>query len=83
MSSPDSLSMFKASSLISLVILKDGIPYGTADVIVCDAFVGNIVLKTIEGMASSLFQLIKEFCQLRAKMGACLSSRTWKKLPKN
>lgn len=36
------------------------IPYGTADVIVCDAFVGNIVLKTIEGMASSLFQLIKE-----------------------
>lgn len=36
------------------------IPYGTADVIVCDAFVGNIVLKTIEGMASSLFQLIKQ-----------------------
>lgn len=36
------------------------IPYGAADVIVCDAFVGNIVLKTIEGMASSLFQLIKE-----------------------
>lgn len=36
------------------------IPYGRADVIVCDAFVGNIVLKTIEGMASSLFELIKE-----------------------
>ncbi|RJE49211.1 MULTISPECIES: phosphate acyltransferase PlsX [unclassified Dehalobacter] len=36
------------------------IPYGTADVIVCDAFVGNIVLKTIEGMSSSLFQLIKQ-----------------------
>ena len=36
------------------------IPYGTADVIVCDAFVGNIVLKTIEGMASSIFGLIKE-----------------------
>jgi len=36
------------------------IPYGNADVIVCDAFVGNIVLKTIEGMASSLFDLIKE-----------------------
>lgn len=35
------------------------IPYGKADVIVCDAFVGNIVLKTIEGMASSLFDLIK------------------------
>ena len=36
------------------------IPYGMADVIVCDAYVGNIVLKTIEGMASSLFELIKE-----------------------
>ena len=36
------------------------IPYGVADVMVCDAFVGNIVLKTIEGMASSLFQLIKQ-----------------------
>lgn len=36
------------------------ISYGKADVIVCDAFVGNIVLKTMEGVATSLFQMIKE-----------------------
>ncbi len=50
------------------------IPYGTADVIVCDAFVGNIVLKTIEGMASSLFELIKEkiTANTSRKIGALL-----------
>jgi len=50
------------------------IPYGTADVIVCDAFVGNIVLKTIEGMASSLFHLIKEKITANSfrKLGALL-----------
>jgi len=53
--------LFKNSTLhfIGNIEGRD-IPYGVADVIVCDAFVGNIVLKTIEGMASSLFELIKE-----------------------
>lgn len=31
---------------------------GAADVIVCDGFVGNIMLKMAEGMASSLFKLL-------------------------
>jgi len=31
---------------------------GVADVVVCDGFVGNIVLKFIEGMAEGLFQMI-------------------------
>jgi len=50
------------------------IPYGTADVMVCDAFVGNIVLKTIEGMASSLTQLLKEKLTANSvrKIGALL-----------
>lgn len=67
--------LFKDSSLnfIGNIEGRD-IPYGTADVIVCDAFVGNIVLKTIEGMASSLFQLIKEKITANSvrKMGALL-----------
>lgn len=33
---------------------------GTADVIVCDGFTGNIILKTIEGTASSLLSEIKK-----------------------
>lgn len=33
---------------------------GEVDVIVCDGFTGNIILKTIEGTASSLFSQIKK-----------------------
>ena len=35
------------------------IPLGTADVIVCDGFVGNVVLKTMEGTAGSIGRMIK------------------------
>ncbi|MCL6636253.1 MAG: phosphate acyltransferase PlsX [Peptococcaceae bacterium] len=33
---------------------------GTVDVVVCDGFVGNIVLKAGEGMAGALFRMMKE-----------------------
>jgi len=33
---------------------------GTADVLVCDGFIGNIVLKAGEGLAESLFKIMKE-----------------------
>lgn len=33
---------------------------GSVDVLVCDGFVGNVVLKLIEGVAFSLFGMIKE-----------------------
>ncbi len=33
---------------------------GTVDVVVCDGFVGNVVLKFAEGMANSLKQMVKE-----------------------
>lgn len=36
------------------------VPYGRADVVVCEGFVGNVLLKTTEGLAGALFQLIKE-----------------------
>ena len=32
------------------------IPYGKADVIVCEAFVGNVILKLYEGLAGALLQ---------------------------
>ena len=35
------------------------IPKGKADVIVCDGFVGNVVLKTIEGTGEVIFKMIK------------------------
>lgn len=35
------------------------IPVGTVDVVVCDGFVGNVVLKVSEGLAETLIDLIK------------------------
>ncbi|HZJ82359.1 MAG TPA: phosphate acyltransferase PlsX [Clostridia bacterium] len=36
------------------------IPEGIADIIVCDGFTGNIILKLTEGLASSLFATMRE-----------------------
>ncbi len=48
---------------------------GICDVVVCDGFVGNVVLKTIEGAAISIFDIIKEQMNKDwiAKFGAMLS----------
>lgn len=51
------------------------IPYGVADVIVCEAFVGNVILKLYEGVANALFKKIKEglMSTTRSKLGAVLA----------
>lgn len=48
---------------------------GVTDVIVCDGFVGNVVLKTIEGVGFSIFEILKEQINKDwiAKLGAMLS----------
>lgn len=52
--------LLQASSLnFSGNIEGRDVPYGRADVVVCDGFVGNVVLKTAEGLAGALFELIK------------------------
>lgn len=50
------------------------IPAGYADVIVCDAFVGNVVLKLYEGLGSTLLSKIKGgmMSTTRSKIGALL-----------
>lgn len=50
------------------------IPKGHADVIVCEAFVGNVILKLYEGIGSTLIKKIKEGMMgtLRSKIGALL-----------
>ncbi|NLC06525.1 MAG: phosphate acyltransferase PlsX [Syntrophomonadaceae bacterium] len=47
---------------------------GEADIIVCDGFVGNVVLKLTEGLARTLFEMIKEELSrnARARAGAAL-----------
>mgnify|MGYP002797265386 CR=1 FL=1 len=51
------------------------IPHGEADVIVCEAFVGNVILKLYEGLAGTLVGAIKKgmMSTLRSKIGAALA----------
>ncbi len=50
------------------------IPHGQADVVVCEAFVGNVILKLYEGLGSALIGKVKEgmMTSLRSKLGALL-----------
>lgn len=50
------------------------IPKGAVDVIVCEAFTGNVILKLYEGLASTLMHKIKGgmMSSLRSKIGALL-----------
>lgn len=50
------------------------IPSGAADVIVCEAFVGNVILKTYEGVGATLIRKVKSgmMTSLRSKIGALL-----------
>ena len=50
------------------------IPKGGADVIVCDAFVGNVILKLYEGVGSVLIKSVKKglMSSLKSKIGALL-----------
>jgi glycerol-3-phosphate acyltransferase PlsX len=50
------------------------IPHGYADVIVCEAFVGNVILKLYEGVGSVLIHKVKQgmMSTLRSKIGALL-----------
>lgn len=50
------------------------IPAGYADVIVCEAFVGNVILKLYEGLGSTFMKMIKSglMKDTRSKVGALL-----------
>ncbi|MCM1245076.1 MAG: phosphate acyltransferase PlsX [Roseburia sp.] len=57
---------------------------GAADVIVCEAFVGNIVLKFFEGLALTMFDSLKQglLSSLRTKLGTLLIKPALKGLKK-
>lgn len=78
------LSALKTVNFIGNVEGRD-ITAGTVDVVVCDGFVGNVVLKTSEGLAKSLLQLVKEAIEQggwMAKLGGLLILPALRKLKK-
>ncbi|MBO6179482.1 MAG: phosphate acyltransferase PlsX [Selenomonadaceae bacterium] len=61
------------------------VPKGNFDVVVCDGFIGNVVLKFAESMAKTIFFLIKDAIKegsLLGKLGAFLLMPTLKGLAK-
>ena len=60
------------------------VPSGYADVMVCDAFVGNCILKMFEGVGATLFSEIKAslMSSFRSKLGALLIKPALKKVLK-
>ncbi len=50
------------------------IPAGAADVVVCEAFTGNVILKLYEGVGATMIRMVKQGMMesLRSKVGALL-----------
>lgn len=61
------------------------IPHGGADVIVCEAFTGNVILKLYEGLAATLVGVIKEglTSTITSTIGAALVKPALKKTLKS
>ena len=79
--------LLKAEEHINFVGNVEGrdINKGTVDVVVCDGFVGNVVLKFAEGLASAIMKLMKEAILnggFLAKLGGLLIKPAMKGLAK-
>lgn len=61
------------------------IPHGMADVIVCEAFVGNVILKLYEGVSATLLNVVKAgmMSSLKGKIGGLLVKPSLKKTLKS
>ncbi len=70
----------KDINFIGSVEARD-IPAGAADVIVCEAFVGNVILKMYEGVGASMMKIIKKglMSSLKSKIGGLLVKPALKK----
>jgi len=60
------------------------VPYGRADVMACDGFTGNVVLKTMEGMAKVIMDMLQEevYASTRGKVGGMLLKPSLRNLKK-
>ena len=57
---------------------------GDYDVLVCDGFTGNVILKFMEGLGSALFSMLKQElgASLRTKIGAAFAMPAFKRFKK-
>lgn len=82
----ETMPLLKACKDINFIgsIEAREIPNGYADVIVCEAFTGNVILKMYEGVSSTLLKKVKEamMASLKTKIGALLVKPALKGLVK-
>lgn len=83
----DTIPMLKECDDINFIgcIEARDIPFGAADVIVTEAFVGNVILKLYEGEATFILKTVKRglMSTLRSKIGALLIKPALKKTLKD
>ena len=77
--------LLKAEQHVNFIGNVEGrdINAGTVDVVVCDGFVGNVVLKTMEGLALAIMALLKDTVYntgVTTKLGALLMKPALAKL---
>ncbi len=79
----ETFPLLKATPEINFIgsVEARDIPYGGADVVVCEAFVGNVILKMYEGVGTALLKSMKEafMSTTRSKIGAALAKPALKK----
>ncbi len=80
----DTFKLLKEDTTLNFYGNVEGrdIPKGKVDIVVCDGFVGNIVLKLMEGLSSVLINQIKENLMKKTiyKIGALLSKGAFKEI---
>ena len=83
----DTFPLLKNCSEINFIgsVEARDIPSGFCDVVVCDAFVGNVILKLYEGLGSTLLSVMKEsmMSSTRGKIGGALVKPALKERLKN
>lgn len=83
----ETLTLLKADKSINFTgaIEARDVPAGAADVIVCDGFAGNVLLKSYEGVSSVLLKVIKESLKssLKMKLGGLIIKNGLKKTMTN
>lgn len=79
----ETFPLLKATPEINFIgsVEARDIPYCGADVVVCEAFVGNVILKMYEGVGTALLKSMKEafMSTTRSKIGAALAKPALKK----
>ncbi len=82
----ESFPLLKACEHINFIgsVEARDIPAGACDVIVCEAFVGNVILKLYEGVGKSVFHIVRDNLNesLRTKIGAALAMPALRKTMK-